>query len=87
MFWRIFTMIVFIFTIIDGIVYFRNKHKSKHLVEKILQNDENKQAIMQILSTDQEDAVKVKNLRKHFDLKLGESLDIFIKYKKTKVNQ
>lgn len=85
MFWRIFTIIVFIFVIIDGIVYFINEHKSKHLVEKILQNDENKQAIMQILSTDQEDAIKVKSLRKHFDLKLGESLDIFIKYKKYEI--
>lgn len=85
MFWRIFTIIVFVFTIIDGIVYFRNERKSKHVVEKILQNDKNKQSIMQILSTDQEDAVKVKNLRKHFDLKLGESLDILIKYKKHEI--
>lgn len=85
MFWRIFTIIVFVFTIIDGIVYFRNERKSKHVVEKILQNEENKQAIMQILSTDQEDVVKVKNLRKHFDLKLGESLDILTKYKKHEI--
>ncbi|TPR13208.1 hypothetical protein [Apilactobacillus timberlakei] len=86
MFWHIFNICVFVFTIINTFVYFKNEKKSKRLIEDILRSDKNKKLIIQILSTDQEDVEKVKNLRKQFHLKLGESLDILGKYKQHKIN-
>ncbi|WP_105956797.1 hypothetical protein [Apilactobacillus quenuiae] len=86
MFWNIFNIFVFTFTIINTFVYFRNEKKSKKLIEYILRSDRNKELIIKILSTDQEYSEKVKNLRKNFHLKLGESLDILGKYKQHKIN-
>ncbi|GAA6237631.1 hypothetical protein [Apilactobacillus micheneri] len=85
MFWRIFTIIVFVFTIIDGIVYFRNERKSKKIVEDILKDEENKQFIVNILSSDSKDLHKINVLRNHFNINLDEAVKISSKYKKHEI--
>lgn len=81
MFWNIFNVVVFILLVANTINYFRKEHKSKILIEDILTDNENKQIIIKVLSSDKKDLNKVIFLKKHFKLKLDEAINILIKYK------